>query len=93
MPVLVESGMSKYDRNKKREYYLKNREDRLAYQNQYYKNTKYSYSRKIEINKVLEPEEYQTFKKRISDYNKEYYRKNKDKIKAKRNARKAAQAE
>jgi len=44
----------------------------------------------MEISKVLEPEEYGAFKKRVSSYNKEYYRKNKAKIMAKRNAAKAA---
>jgi len=82
--------MAKYDPKKKKEYYLKNRGKRLDYQNEYYQKTKYSYSRKIEIGKVLEPEDYKTFKKRVSDYNKEYYRKNKAKIMAKRNAAKAA---
>ena len=82
--------MAQYDPKKKKEYYLENREKRLDYQNKYYRRTKYSYSRKIEIRKVLEPEEYETFKKRVSDYNKEYYRKNKAKIMAKRSARKAA---
>jgi hypothetical protein len=82
--------MAEYDPQKKKEYYLKNREKRLDYQNEYYQKTKYSYSRKIEISKVLEPEEYETFKKRVSNYNKEYYRKNKAKIMAKRNAAKAA---
>ncbi len=82
--------MAKYDPQKKKEYYLKNREKRLDYQNEYYQNTKYSYSRKMEIGKVLEPEEYEAFKKRVSDYNKEYYRRNKAKIMVKRNATKAA---
>ncbi len=82
--------MAEYDPKKKKEYYLKNREKRLDYQNEYYQKTKYSYSRKIEISKVLEPEQYGTFKKRVSNYNKEYYRKNKAKIMAKRNAAKAA---
>jgi hypothetical protein len=83
--------MSKYDPKKKKEYYLKNREKRLDYQNEYYQKTKYSYSRKIEISKVLEPEKYEMFKKSVSDYNKEYYRRNKEKIKVRRDARKAAQ--
>ncbi len=82
--------MAEYDPKRKKEYYLKNREKRLDYQNEYYQKTKYSYSRKIEISKVLEPEQYGTFKKRVSNYNKEYYRKNKAKIMAKRNAAKAA---
>lgn len=82
--------MAQYDPKKKKEYYLENREKRLKYQNEYYRKTKYRYSRKIEIGKVLEPERYEAFKKRLSDYNKEYYRKNKAKIMAKRNAGKAA---
>ena len=76
--------MAKYVPKEKRKYYLKNREKRLEYQNEYYRKTKYSYSRKMEIGKVLEPEEYESFKKRVSDYNKEYYRKNKEKIIQKR---------
>ena len=76
--------MAKYAPKEKKEYYLKNREKRLKYQNEYYQRTKYSYSRKMEIGKVLEPEEYEAFKNRVSGYNKEYYRKNKAKIMAKR---------
>jgi len=76
--------MAEYVPKEKKEYYLKNREKRLKYQNEYYQRTKYSYSRKMEIGKVLEPEEYKSFKNRVSDYNKEYYRKNKAKIMAKR---------
>ena len=76
--------MAKYAPKEKKEYYLKNREKRLEYQNEYYRKTKYSYSRKMEIGKVLEPEEYEAFKNRVSDYNKEYYTKNKAKIMAKR---------
>mgnify|MGYP001258364797 FL=1 len=82
--------MANYDPKKKKEYYLRNRDKRLDYQNEYYRKTKYSYARKLEVCKVLEPEEYEAFKNRVKDYNKEYYRKNKAKIMAKRNARKAA---
>ena len=81
--------MANYDPKKKKEYYLRNRDKRLGYQNEYYRRTKYSYARKLEVAKVLEPEEYETFKKRVSSYNKEYYRKNKAKIMQKRRARKA----
>ena len=76
--------MAQYEPKEKKKYYLKNREKRLEYQNAYYQRTKYSYSRKMEIGKVLEPEEYEAFKNRVSGYNKEYYRKNKAKIMAKR---------
>ena len=79
--------MAKYAPKEKRKYYLNNREKRLEYQNEYYQKTKYSYSRKMEIGKVLEPEEYESFKKRVSNYNKEYYRKNKAKIMDRRSAR------
>jgi len=82
--------MANYDPKKKKEYYLKNREKRLDYQNEYYRKTKYSYSRKLEVAKVLEPEEYEAFKNRVQDYNKAYHRKNKANIMTKRNARKAA---
>ena len=82
--------MANYDSKKKKEYYLRNRDKRLDYQNEYYRRTKYSYSRKLEVAKVLEPEEYGAFKKRVSSYNKEYYSKNKTKIMEKRRARKAA---
>ena len=76
--------MAKYAPKEKKKYYLKNREKRLEYQNAYYQRTKYSYSRKMEIGKVLEPEEYELFKNRVSDYNKRYYTENKAKIMAKR---------
>ena len=76
--------MAKYVPKEKKDYYLKNREKRLKYQNEYYRRTKYSYSRKMEIGKVLEPEEYELFKTRVSDYNKRYYTENKAKIMAKR---------
>ena len=81
--------MAKYAPKEKREYYLRNREKRLEYQNEYYRRTKYSYSRKMEISKVLEPDDYVVFKKRVSSYNKEYYRKNKGKIMQKRASRKS----
>tara|TARA_B110000483_G_scaffold99951_1_gene122565 strand:- start:48 stop:302 length:255 start_codon:yes stop_codon:yes gene_type:complete len=76
--------MAQYEPKEKKKYYLKNREKRLEYQNAYYQRTKYSYSRKMEIGKVLEPEEYELFKNRVSDYNKRYYTENKAKIMAKR---------
>ncbi len=85
--------MPKYDRKRKREYYLANREKRLAYQNEYYRKTKNRNSRKMEILEVLEPDEYKDVKTNVSNYNKEYYRKNKARIMAKRNARKAAHTE
>jgi|TARA_R110002074_G_scaffold384491_1_gene565192 hypothetical protein len=84
--------MAKYAPKEKREYYLRNREKRLEYQNEYYRKTKYSYSRRMDIGKVLEPDEYKAFKKRVSSYNKEYYRKNKGRIMEKRLDRRAGKS-
>ena len=87
--------MSKYDREKKRRYYLKNREERLAYQNKYYRESKSRFRRRREVEELLEPEKVEAAKKKLSEYNKAYYKKNKERIKIKRskrlNAAKAAQ--
>lgn len=80
--------MAKYDPKKKREYYLANRKERLAYQNQYYRESKLRFERRKEIQELLEPEKLEEAKKELSDYNKAYYKKNKDKILAKRRERK-----
>ena len=76
--------MAKYDPKKKREYYLANREKRLAYQNQYYQESKSRFQRRKEIDELLDPDKVKAIKKKLSDYNREYYAKNKEKIKAKR---------
>jgi len=76
--------MAEYDPKKKRDYYLANRERRLAYQNQYYRESKPRFQRRKEIDEVLDPDKVKAVKKNISDYNREYYNKNKEKIKAKR---------
>ena len=76
--------MAKYDPKKKREYYLANREKRLAYQNRYYQESKPRFQRRKEIDEVLDPDKVKAVKKKLSDYNREYYAKNKEKIKAKR---------
>lgn len=86
--ILVSGGMAEYDPKKKREYYLANRKERLAYQNQYYRESKSRFERRKEIQELLEPEKLEEAKKKLSDYNKDYYKKNKDKILAKRRARK-----
>lgn len=95
MSLRVEKGMSKYDREKKKRYYLKNREQRLAYQNKYYRESKSRFRRRREVEELLEPEKAEAARKRLSEYNKAYYKKNKERIKAKRreklNAGKAAQ--
>jgi len=76
--------MAKYDAKKKREYYLANRDARLDYQNRYYKESKSRFQRRNEIDELLEPEAVETRKKKLSDYNKAYYVKNKERIIAKR---------
>ena len=86
--ILVLGDMAEYDPKKKREYYLANRKERLAYQNQYYRESKSRFERRKEIQELLEPEKLEEAKKKLSDYNKAYYKKNKDKILAKRRARK-----
>ena len=84
MLLLVWLGMPKYDPKKKSEYYLANREKRLAYQNNYYKESKERFRRRKEINEVLEPEQEETRKKKLSAYNRAYYVKNKGRILAQR---------
>ena len=76
--------MTKYDAKKKREYYLANRDARLDYQNSYYKEAKSRFQRRNEIDELLEPEVVQARKKKLSDYNRAYYVKNKERIFAKR---------
>jgi len=81
---LIKSDMPKYDPKKKREYYLANREKRLAYQNKYYRESRDRFKRRKEINEVLEPEQEQARKKKLSAYNRVYYVKNKTRILAQR---------
>ena len=76
--------MAKYDAKKKREYYLANRDARLEYQNRYYKEAKSRFQRRNEIDELLEPEVVEDRKKKLSDYNRAYYVKNKERIFAKR---------
>ena len=82
--------MSKYDQNKKREYYLANRKKRLEYQNRYYRESKDRFQRRREIDEVLEPEVLEDRKNKLSAYNKAYYIKNKDRIRAQRRAFRSA---
>ena len=65
---------------KKREYYLTNKEKRLAYQKQYYVNTKDSIKRRRELRREADPE----WEQKQKEYNREYYRKNKERIRAQR---------
>ena len=80
MLLLVWLGMPEYDPKKKREYYLANREKRLTYQNNYYKESKERFRRRKEINEILEPEQEEARKRKLSDYNRAYYVKNKSRI-------------
>ena len=72
---------------KKQEYYRKNREKRLHYQREYYRNNKEVFERKEELLKTLDPDKWKKRRKKRTDYNKEYYRKNRDAIRAKQKAR------
>jgi hypothetical protein len=68
---------------KKQEYYQKNREARIRYQNEYYRKNRGIIKRRREVSNFLDPEQ----KEALSRYNKEYYARNRDRIKARRYAR------
>jgi len=80
MLLLISLCMQKYDPKKKREYYLANRDKRLAYQNKYYRESKERFRRRKEINEVLEPEQEESRKKKLSAYNRAYYVENRGRI-------------
>tara|TARA_R110002110_G_scaffold175455_1_gene379068 strand:+ start:109 stop:345 length:237 start_codon:yes stop_codon:yes gene_type:complete len=65
---------------KKREYYLKNKEERITYQKKYYYKNRDWIKRKKELKLEEEPER----ALRQKEYNKNYYIKNKEKIKEQR---------
>ena len=65
---------------KNHEYYLKNREKRLNYQNDYYKENKERIKRLKEIKKDSDP----GWLEKQRRYNREYYRLNKEKIRNQR---------
>jgi len=69
---------------RKQEYYLKNKEARIAYQRSYYEKNKHIIVRKREVRDFLDPEEREAMKQ----YNKSYYAKNKDRIKEQRRQKK-----
>ena len=68
---------------KKQEYYQKNRETRIRYQNEYYRKNRSAIQRRREVSNFLDPEQ----KEALSRYNKEYYARNRDRIRARRKAR------
>mgnify|MGYP003130829002 CR=1 FL=1 len=65
---------------KKQEYYRKNREKRLKYQNDYYKENKERIKRLKEIKKDSDPDWAENQRR----YNREYYKLNREKIKKQR---------
>ena len=65
---------------KKQEYYINNREKRLNYQRGYYAKNKKWIMRKKELKAEGDPD----WALRQKEYNKNYYTKNKEKIKAQR---------
>ena len=67
----------------RKEYYIKNREARLAYQNRYYQLYKEAINEKVLERRRKDPN--WTLKQK--EYNKEYYSKNKEQIKKQRKAR------
>tara|TARA_B100000287_G_C20454620_1_gene710916 strand:- start:557 stop:808 length:252 start_codon:yes stop_codon:yes gene_type:complete len=75
---------------KKQEYYRRNREKRLAYQNKWYAQNKHMIERRDEILQVTDPEEWEKKRKKKREYNKAYYRKNREKLLAKQRAKYAA---
>jgi len=85
--------MPEYDPKKKKEYYQKHRKERLQYQNDYYARTKGRRLRTFELMEELEPDEFEDYKIQLSNYNKEYYKKNKDKIMRKREERRGLKPE
>ncbi len=68
----------------KKSYYEKNKEARLAYQNDYYERNKLERLRKLELQAFLEPEEFEESRKKLASYNADYYRKNRERIRRQR---------
>ena len=60
IPYNPEKRRERYlkDKQKAQEYYQNNKEQKKEYQNKYYEETKYSYLRKMELNKYAAPDEY-----------------------------------
>ena len=67
-------------KEKKKEYYLKNKEKRLAYQKEYYNINKALIRRRKELKRADDP----NWAERQRQYNKNYYAINKDRIKKQR---------
>ena len=74
----------------KQEYYRKNREKRLKYQHEWYARNKDKIARKEEVLQVVDPDEWEERQRKQREYNKAYYRKNREKLLAKQRERYAA---
>ena len=74
---LVKSGMAD---ELKRKYYQDNREERLAYQREYYRKNKLKIKEAKEARKEKDPE----WEAKQREYNRNYYLKNKERIMLKR---------
>ena len=68
------------DKLKKKEYYIKNRDKRLTYQKEYYKINRKLIERRKELKRAEDP----NWAERQRQYNKNYYSRNKDRIKKQR---------
>lgn len=76
---------------KKQAYYLANKEARLAYQREYYRRVvKPRRVRERELDELLSPEEWKEKVNKRRKYHRDYYLKNRDKIRAQRAAKRRA---
>lgn len=64
-----------------RNYYLRNRDTKLGYQNEYYRKTKEFAKESLELLKLLEPEIYAKKRKAYEDYQAAYRKKIREKRK------------
>lgn len=70
----------------KQKYYRENREARLAYQKRYYERYRQRRPRVKELAQLLEPEQVEAERVARSEYNRNYYAKNRDELRRKRAA-------
>ena len=84
VPTLVAWAMPN---PQKQEYYRKNREKRLKYQHEWYARNKRMIERRDEVLQETDPEEWERKKKKKREYNREYYLKNRDRLRAAQRAR------
>lgn len=73
---------------KKQAYYLANKQARLSYQRDYYRRVvKPRRARERELDELLSPEEWEAKVNKRRKYHRDYYLKNRDKIRAQRAAK------